>query len=209
MAHLLALAPVAPAAVLRRVQRVWVERDRGCRRLRLGGGFVIRAEHAKRESTVVSRVLCPPKGEGWGGSVSEVIWRQQCEEGVATREGAPAVGRSPPGEERLCGGVMRIGSRAQSARPGAVHMRMQCPQGAEGLAPTLPPSLGLGGGAYPGVDLPPPQCSVEVRGGSTESMNSKVKPAADIEAISNHAASFGPYRVWARRGYSGKVDRRF
>ena len=77
MAHLLALAPVAPAAVLRRVQRVWVERDRGCRRLRLGGGFVIRAEHAKRESTVVSRVLCPPKGEGWGGSVSEVIWGQQ------------------------------------------------------------------------------------------------------------------------------------
>ena len=67
MAHLVA---VAPNAVLPRVQRVWVERGRGCRRHhRRVGGVIIRAEHAKREGTLVSRVPRPAGPRGGEGEV--------------------------------------------------------------------------------------------------------------------------------------------
>lgn len=75
MAHLL-----APAAALPRVQRVWEESDHGCRRHRRGrgvGGVVTRAEHAKRESTVVSRWCPAPLGEGGREAVSEVMRGQK------------------------------------------------------------------------------------------------------------------------------------
>ena len=144
MAHLL-----APAAALPRVQRVWEESDHGCRRHRRGrgvGGVVTRAEHAKRESTVVSRWCPAPLGEGGREAVSEVMRGQKNSGHHCARKGEQE-GEGDTGRCHRCralspGGRATVWWRHYHRQQGSLGTEGSL--GNRGLPPSLPPSHVVG-----------------------------------------------------------------